>query len=267
MLTYEEIEKVVVGIAKSYAKDKVNGRGWSKDKFEEYRQELFLEAYSLLEKNKEMHINYLAKSLWNKAGELFYKNTKYCSSETVTGLFQHDTDEAKNTNEKVHIAMYNASVDKSYFKYEDVDTPDLVKKVLELIKNKPDDIKKFVIARLKLSGYLSESSFPEVQVSRQDYEEANITENHKILKDILNMNGAPSGGTNKFKNNKRELFLELISEFDVEDTYRKWYEVRYLDENNKEQIDVVKKFSETEVKEYLCSSRKVTKIVSIMLEE
>lgn len=267
MLNYEEISKIVFGIASKFANDSINGRGWSREKFEEYSQELFLEAYSILKKMPDIDKNYLAASIWNKAGEVFHKNMKIASNEQLQDSFFTAVDSGQDSHNELSKKMYEISSDKFFLEYEEQQTKDLVARVLELIQGRDETIKKFVIAKLKLSGYISIDSFPEVNINIEDYESADITENHKILQDLLNVNGARSGGTNKFKDAKRSLFLDLVSEFDVEDSYRRWFEVEYLDVSGNVKLDRVKKFSEEEVKSHMMTIKNVKEVLSISLEE
>ena len=267
MLTYEEVSKIVHGIAAKYANDNINCSHWSKEKFEEYSQELYLEAYTLLKNNPEMDKNYLAASLWNRAGEVFYKNMRVASNEQTQDWFSESVDEGYWNSTDLGKTVFEVSKDKFFLEYEEEQTNDLVCKVLELIKDRSEDIKKFVIARLKLTGYIPMDSYPEVVVDPKEFESADITENHKILKDVLNMNGASSGGTNKFKDAKRSLFLDLISEFEVEDCYRRWFVVEYVSTSGNIKIERVKKYNQKEVEDHVYSLEDFKEIKSIFLEE
>jgi len=267
MLSEKSISRLVCGIAAQYAKDLVGGRHWSEYRYEEYRQELFLEAYKLLKANKDLGESYLATCLWNRAGEVYRVEKRIQAHEFPTDMYEDD-DNAGNTEDQVRKTFWKESVIKSNINADNDRLTDVVSRVLELTEMQDnEDIKTFIIAKLKLCGYLPLSMYPEVEVNQQEYIEADITENHKILLDFFNMNSAFSGGTNKFKNSKRRLFLDLISEFDIEDMFKRRFEVKYLDITGTEKIEFIKKYSELDVKRYFASKPEVKTILSIALEE
>jgi hypothetical protein len=266
MITNEEIAKIVEGIANKYAKDIVRGTPWRYDVFEEYRQELYVKAYELISNDPEVSIQLVARSLWNRATDLFRSSEKKLYNEWSTHILSGTRDMDEDPDESSNLINYLASESTDYTSSDEYSN-DLVERVLDITSKLDQDIRDYVIAKLKLNGYLSKDSYPNIKINVEDYDNSSETENCKILKDVLGMNQAETGGTVKFKSAKRSLLLDLMSEFELEDCYRKWYIARYKNSSS-EFVEVrVKKYSKVEVENYLESLDDFYQVDQIVLED
>ena len=263
MIPENDIFRIVNGVAAQYAKGKFNGSYFDRDKFEDYRQELFLKAYTLLDEKPDMALDFFATCMWNRAGDIFNAATR--TKEFVNTVEDFSIDEATPIPVVKGVLEHVTNSFESL--YEEEQTEDLISKILDAIKSQSETLQTYVIAKLKLNGYLPDSYRPDIEIDKSQFDLQGKADNRKLLTDLFNMNNAPSGGTNLFKNEKRHLFLTLMSEFDVEDYYRKWYEVRYIDETGKECTECIKRFSPTEAENHIISTKNPQKVISVLLEE
>jgi hypothetical protein len=211
-MTHEEISKIVYGISRKFTKNSKKS-----DAFEEYRQELFVEAYTIYNENKNVTSNYMAKSLRNKAISLSKKLK--LKEENVFLVDDDDT-----------------------FVSKSVELSHNVEELITLSKSISDDMYKYVVAKLKLEGYIKESDYPEVTVDSSVFTEED-NEDTLIIKNILNKKNAEYGGNQSFRNSKRDLFIKLIDTYEIRDLYKHWYEVKYIDKDNNVVVDKIKDYS------------------------
>lgn len=262
MVTHEKINNIVEGISRKFGKEKNAGGYFNVDVFEEYKQELYLEAYTLISKNSNLHENYLAKCLWNRAKELAnnaYRNKLF----EINSSYLSDAASDENTPEEI----VNAYDDATFSKYKDTAIVEVVETILALLPDYSENLKTFMIGKLKLGGYLPMSYRPEIEIDLAQLKELQVSDSSYILGELLKLNNAPSGGPNAFKNEKRKLFLTLISVLELDDSYRKWFEVRYKDQNNNLITTSIKAYSVADAQKQLSSSTGVKEIVRIVVQE
>lgn len=262
MITHEKITELVGGIAAKFSFNQNTGQ-FDTETFEDYKQELFLEAYTLLNKNPNVHINWLAKSLWNRAKEVFNEIRDKQGLESSTSHFTLETSELAST-QIVDAHIKSSSINPIA---QDSKIKEVVDIIIEYLPEHSENLITFMIAKLKLSGYLPEDYRPDILVDVAKINEQDASENAYILGQILHLNNAPSGGPNAFKNEKRKLFLKLISILELDDIYKRWYELKYVDHSNNVVVTKIKDYSAAAIEKQVHHAGDAQKIIHIIAAE
>lgn len=260
---YEELTKIVKGIARQYSKDLYTGKGFNFDKYQELEQELWVKTYEVLKNKPDATLDYIAKCLWRKVTDLFRKEMKTISHEKLV-----DNSEFSNSSNEEGIdievlkKMESVSNLESFTSDEGVE--DLIERTLELAKKHSDKVYKFVVAKLKLAGYLSSDFEREVEVS--NIKRSDSTEDAQILETILGYKNGKQGGPGSFKGKKYNLRLDLLNEFDCEEEYRRYFDVTYVDLEGCTKSTWIKAYSQTEALEIFSKKYIDTVVVRIIVE-
>ena len=106
---------------------------------------VYLEAYKIIGNNPDVKEDYLARCLLNRAGEYFYFDNKRTTKEFTAGCFDHE-ETLEESNPEFDLAYIRTSASRPIVD-EEVENNLLVDVVLDMIKNRDDNLKKYVIAK------------------------------------------------------------------------------------------------------------------------
>lgn len=242
---YEDLYEIVKGISRQYAKDIHGGRAYDPDKQEEFEQELWMKSMEILTSdhwNGTAPVNLIAKSLWNHVTDVWNKGVRTSSNELLVdgAVYTHSTDYAEGSSNSV-ISAIESEANESY--NLDVDrNQGLIDEILEIAKEldgNNDAMYKYVVAKLKLNGYLSEDIEPEIDVRGLDPEDItdgyyDVSQDKYILDEIHGYTTASTGGPGSFKGKKSELRRILLTVMNKEESYLTYYEVTYIESSKTE---------------------------------
>lgn len=274
MLSYSELKPVVEGVARQYSKDLVNGRGFNYQTYQDLSQDLWLKAYEIIGEYENAPINFVAKCLWNYATDKFRSSMNQLSNET---LFDNSTfsisQDSETSSSYIPKNLRDAIVSQSESKSENDELvlSDLVDMVLSYAKSENKDIYKYVVIKLKMSGYVDESFEKDINMDEfeKSHPDLDCSQDQYILRELFGFSEkcSKTGGSGSFKAKKknfRELLLNLL---DVEDLYPTWYEVTYIDSNGVPNSKWFKALNENDASRKAKSSIKdLVKIVSVIGE-
>lgn len=269
-VSYEDLKKVVEGVARQYSKDLVNGKGFKWQKYEDLVQELWLKAYEILGDYPNAPLGFIAKSLYNKAVDDFRSEMKIMSHEYLHN--NEDFNDSRAESETISNNLLEAVMTESSRQSgstSKIKINRLVSEILKTSESYGNDIYKYVVIKLKLNGYLPEEFEPSISVKGLDANEVtdryDISEDKVILSELLGYKSASTGGPGSFKGKKYNLRLDLLSLLNVENLYPTYYEVTYV-EGNTTQSKWVKEINIDRAKIKFENSHKDAVIISIMPE-
>lgn len=277
MIDYETIKPVVEKIARYQAnkmakKYSKNSYAYVKELTEEFTQECYIKAYEIMNERPDASIELIAFSLFKRIGDMLRvmnkRNEMEISSDIIEQYSENDNYTVrKHYSEKTPSDLVAEATSQHHVSNE-TELQSLVEYVLEKTSGYPDYIKTYVIAKLKLEGYLSADMYPDVDVSMIDtHDDSKGTEHSQIIENVLQLKHARSGGPKAFKVLKRELFYDIIYELELDDLYKKGYKITYKLNDGSVKTKVLHAYSEDSVASLLLTNYDVNEIIDIELND
>lgn len=268
MLTHEEIQELVTQITRNVVRN-FQGRADRSEFRKDLSQELYLKAYALNKTHPLIGYKSMAKSLWRVAGDhlriMNNRSVEYLETDMSTSGDLSSVDSLYADDGLFDTIMTNTAA-RAGLETEavDVNVMEIVELILALLERQKPEVRTFIIAKLKLAGYIPTDAYADVTVDSIRYNnESDDSENTQIISTLLNMKYAYGGGDSTFKAQKRKLFLAVIKELNMYQNYRTWYAARYITKSGEEKIRRIKTYSAPMASMILTQKTDCDRIISI----